>query len=240
MNELVVKVMVFAICAYNYAVETGYACDETVLYDVLHTDAYGNELIDAYKAIGADKYYKSVNMHHSDDELHCSMFPKAVQRDRKFYEMFLEELKPVFDRCAKTFYVDEEPDVLDDYIASLLESGCLLKEEVAYLTDDRNRDEMKVLYNHVWDLMKEPVDPDNDDSCLVGDFLEFDEVFGTELSIRTSKYLEERYAKHDLNIVEGAFNNTAQSGYKSDKYTDTDMMQAENINRTMRKYIQGK
>lgn len=208
MKELVVKVMVFAICAYNYAVETGYACDDTVLYDVLHTDAYANELIDAYKAIGADKYYASVN----------GMLPKAVQRDRKFYEAFLDELKPVFKRCAKTFYAGDESDVLDDYIASLLEGGCLLKEEAEYLTDSRNRDEMKVLYNHVWDLMKEPVDPDNGDSCLVGDFLDFDEVFGTELSVRTSKYLEERYAKHDLNMVVGAFNNTAQSGYKSDKY----------------------
>lgn len=207
MKELVVKVMVFAICAYNYAVETVYACDGTVLYDVLHTDTYVNELIEAYKAIGADKYY-----------VHGTS-PKAVQRDRKLYEAFLDELNPVFDRCAKTFYVDGEPDVLDEYIASLLDSGCLLKEEAEYLTDSRNRDEMKVLYNHVWDLMKEPVDPDNDDSCLVGDFLEFDEVFGTELSIRTSKYLEERYAKHGMNIVAGAFNNTAQSGYKSDKYS---------------------
>ena len=236
MKELVVKVMVFAICAYNYAVETGYACNEVVLYDVLHTDAYGNELIEAYKAIGADKYYVSVNMHHADGELHCSMFPHAVQRDRKFYEMFLEELKPVFDRCAKKFYADEEPDVLDGYIASLLEGGCLLKEEAEYLTDARNRDEMRVLYNHVCDLMKEPVDPDYDDSCIVGDFLDFDEVFGSELSIRTSKYLEERYAKHDLNMVAGAFNNTAQSGYKSDKYTDTDKAQAEYINRTMQEY----
>lgn len=219
MKELVVKVMVFAICAYNYAVETGYACDETVLYDVLHTDDYVDELIDAYNAIGADKYYKSVYMKNSDSEVHYGMFPQAVKRSRKFYEMFLEELKPVFDRCAKEFYADDEPDELDDYIASLLESGCLLKQEAEYLTDSRNRDEMKVLYNHVWDLMKEPVDPDNDDSCLVGDFLEFDEVFGTELSIRTSKYLEERYAKHDMNIVAGAFNNTAQSGYKSDKYS---------------------
>lgn len=221
MNELVVKVMVFAICAYNYAVETGYNCDDDVLYDVLHTDAYGNELIEAYKAIGADKYYASVNMHHADGELHCSMFPQAVQRDRKFYEMFLEELKPVFESVYADADEDEdeEPDELNDYIASLIESGCLLKEEVAYLIDDRNRDEMRVLYNHVCDLMKEPVDPDHDDSCLVGDFLEFDEVFGTELSIRTSKYLEERYAKHDMNMVAGAFNNTAQSGYKSDKYS---------------------
>lgn len=204
MKELLVKVMAFAICAYNYAVATGYACDETVLYDVLYTDTYVNELIEAYKAVGADKYYKH-----------------TVERDRKFYEMFLDELKPVFERHAKTFYADGESDgdYLDDYIASLLDSGCLLKEEAEYLTDSRNRDEMKVLYNHVWDLMKEPVDPDNDDSCLVGDFLEFDEVFGTELSIRTSKYLEERYAKHDMNIVAGAFNNTVQSGYKSDKYS---------------------
>lgn len=40
-----------------------------------------------------------------------------------------------------------------------------------------------------------------------------------------SQILEERYAKHDLNLVAGTFNNT-----------DTDKAQAEYINRTMQEY----
>lgn len=213
MKEEVLAVMAFAYCAFNYAVESGFDCDEAVLYDVLRTDAYEDELVNAFKAIGADKFY---------EHMRYITLTGNSRRERELYGYFLHELMPIFERHAKVFYhADDDSDdyYLDNYIASLLESGCLLKEEVAYLTDDRNRDEMRVLYNHVWDLMKEPVDPDNDDSCLVGDFLEFDEVFGTELSIRTSKYLEERYAKYDMNIVAGAFNNTAQSGYKPDKYT---------------------
>lgn len=53
-----------------------------------------------------------------------------------------------------------------------------------------------------------------------------------------SQISEERYAKHDLNLVAGTFNNTEQSGYKSDKYTDTDKAYAVFVHTTMRKFMQ--
>ena len=202
------KVLVeeFASCAFIYAVETGFACDETILYDVLRTDAYMPELVKTFKEVGAYDFYASNEN---------GLLPDKLKRERELYGNFLHELMPVFEKHAKTFYADDESDsdYLDEYIASLLKSGCLLKEEVVYLTDARNRDELITLYNHVWDLMKEPVDPDYDDSCFVGDFLEFDEVFGTEISIRTSKYLEECYAKHDLNLVNGNYINRTMHDY---------------------------
>lgn len=210
--------MAFAACAYNYAVETGCPCDEAILYDVLRTDAYVPELVNAFELSGAYEHYANV-----DDNFYHLSQEAAYERD--YYSCFLRELRTVFDRCAKAFYADAEPPYvdadkeLDEYIEHLLKDGILQPEEKAYLTDERNRVEMKNLYEEISSLMSEPVDRTNEDSCTVGAFIDFDEVFGTELTVRTSKYLEERYAKHDLNMVAGAFNNTAQSGYKSDKYS---------------------
>lgn len=121
----------------------------------------------------------------------------------------------------KEFVADE---IIAEYIEHLLEYKCLQPEEEAYLTDDKNYAEIKELYLHVRDLMFEPVDKTYKDSCLVGDFLDFDEVFSIELFNRTMNYTVYRYAEHDLNLVNG-------------KYTDTDMKNSEYINRIMYDYI---
>lgn len=225
MKDLVATVLAFASCAYNYAVETGCPCDETILYDVLRTDAYVPELVNAFELSGAYEHYANV-----DDNFYP--LPQEVAYERDYYACFLRELRPVFDRCAKAMYADAEPPYvdadkeLDEYIEHLLKEGCLQPEEKAYLADERNRVEMKNLYNEISSLMNEPVDRTNEDSCTVGAFIDFDEVFSIELFLRVRNYMEQRYAEHDLKLVES----------NSVDYTDTDKAQAEYINRTMHEY----
>lgn len=133
----------------------------------------------------------------------------------------------VFDYFYSKLYKGENSKELlqdaDLYVKQLLKSECLQPEEKAYLTDDRNKDEIRKLYLQVRNLMIEPVDKTYKDTCLLGYFLDFDDVFATEIFTRAMQYSENRYAMHDLNLVNG-------------KYNDTDSMYADYINRTMYKY----
>lgn len=83
----------------------------------------------------------------------------------------------------------------DSYVKHLLKSECLQPEEKAYLTDDRNKDEIRKLYLQVKNLMIEPVDKIYKESCLLGHFLDFDDVFSTEIFTRAIQYAEKRYAE---------------------------------------------